>query len=667
MPRLNSKNSPGATKKFSNIVLNQDSNFFTVDMYAWKPLLSSSGGASDEGGIKITEYQNVLNTRVKDDANTFFQVPLVSNDRISSADGTIKVKILGGGEKPLETQLKGSNTLSWLETIETLEIEISGVYNPSDYLDMFSFEDIRENVSTSSFGSLKKTNTKIFYVSNAEPIVDNLTEKNTVTATRVTLTAGITSLLQNENTNGLLTIEYLVEPVQPANAKFAKITYASYMLHNGVSGVNASNATPLTIQRVSELNKETFLDGVESANRNNLTSDEMIIDGVYPKTINGKQANLSSWMSGEIYNKIRIWNELNGDNVGDKGYVGRGWLQTSDDTGFAYFTKGGDVVDTNRVEWKGLLKNREYALFTAGTLPLEFDNEILGALGSGGESPITPWYNSFSFFENLYQSKGDSDGAGNGNTFNTNAFFTFDAQRAQVGSPVGNVPNLQEFLVISNPNDGIVNPNFTEEDYDNYVNDAVTGTVTINGTTFSAWDPSFEQINKPDNIYDWDNTEENRKYIVVTPGNDYVSRMNKIISSGGKTSADSNSNVVVGKTQISGAVQPFPTGAGSQSFIYPNNIFFSQSYCNDNGWPTNNKVVVSHLEESRVQEVTLDHWGGELITIEFFDGKGNPAIGFDQDQNPVQLPPTTVKAANQDASGNPLKTRTTIIFGFSAA
>ncbi|MFV0493647.1 hypothetical protein [Mycobacterium sp.] len=178
-----------------------------------------------------------------------------------------------------------------METVETLEIEIQGVYQASDLVDYFSFEDIRENTTTTSDG-LKVTNSKIFMVSKVEPVTDNLSSDNTIMNTKITLTSGVSSLLQNDESGSLLTIQYAVEPVQPSNAAFVAVTYSSFMLHASISGLD-SNGTPITFNRVSELNSTNYLENVEN-DKDYLVSDPLIIDGVYPKTVNNQLVNMHS-------------------------------------------------------------------------------------------------------------------------------------------------------------------------------------------------------------------------------------------------------------------------------------------------------------------------------------------------------------------------------------
>ncbi|MFV0493646.1 hypothetical protein [Mycobacterium sp.] len=111
MPRLDKKFSPKTKEKFNKLIMNQDEEYFTVDLYAFKPLLGSTGNIEGEG-IKVTELQNTLNTTIKDNTSTQFIIPIVVNDRLSTSNGLLKCKLLGAGQKPLESQIKGNNTIS---------------------------------------------------------------------------------------------------------------------------------------------------------------------------------------------------------------------------------------------------------------------------------------------------------------------------------------------------------------------------------------------------------------------------------------------------------------------------------------------------------------------------------------------------------------------------
>ncbi len=645
MPKRDGRISNTAKKKFDAMNMTQDPSFYNLNLFCWKPLVAPDGEVG-QPGITAIEYQRVLNVQVSSDASTRFKVPLVPNDRIGTADGVIKAKLFGAGKKPLESQMKGNNTLSWLESIETIEVEINGQYSVSNLLDLFTLSDIRENIIT--VGGEKRTLTKVFYISSVAPIVDHLSLTKTVVGERLTLTAGISSLLQDEDTGGTLFIDYLVEPVKPADAAYAEITYKSYMFHQSLTGKDGSG-NPLSIERVDKFDDE--------APDNLGVSDVMLLDGVYPKTVVGSSTKWSSWMSGELYNKIRIWDTLF-IGLGSVGDFDRGEIKKVLSDGSVEFDNGG------REKWDKLIPGEDYVYLLEPGLSLQFHEDVKHAFG-GGYDPVPPWYNDFSFFTNLYTERPISAdwNTGNPKWKTNNSYFVFDVQFAQFGAI-----QPQESIVVQRAIGALKNPNLSEQDYEKMINDASLGSVIINGVTFNAWDNPIAQIDKSgEALYDWIENTTDKKYIVLTPGSDEKARMNKIISAGGKETPDNSYNIKIGNAQTTSARHPFPTGEGSMTFTYPQEIFFSSTYCEQNGWETNNKILfrLNNGVDGVVNSFTGGSWGGEEITIKYFNSKGEPSSGLDQDGEPIILPPTTIPAANQDSSGNVFKSIWTVVFGFT--
>ncbi len=88
----------------------------------------------------------------------------------------------------------------------------------------------------------------------------------------------------------------------------------------------------------------------------------------------------------------------------------------------------------------------------------------------------------------------------------------------------------------------------------------------------------------------------------------------------------------------------------------PQQAFLSKSYCNNNGWPVDNVIELELDQEETINSISLSHYGGEFITLEWLDKNGDPAVTTDGNE----LPGLRYKSVQFQ---NRLLTKTKIIYG----
>lgn len=654
MPRLNNDLPPKTREKFNNISLRQNDDYWDGVVYVYQPLTGSETGGSDDY-VTGLQAQNFLNTTIREGTTTTINIPIKPADKISTDNGTIRYKIIGGSRAPLSTQTKGENTIEWMQNNRNIKIELEVSLPDKDITYYFYFEDPSKNQVPIVVGeSAQKVSARTYYKTNESPKVDHLSDDKAVVGQYVELTGALEAWLQNDKGSSLF-INYTTAPVKPKNAKYMVLDIASMPLVNSIE--ITGNGSPLNFTMIDKLNADLLADG-----REEFTSDDWYIDLADPRTSldgNSKKPLWRSTMSGEIHNKLRIWNEFfTGQNSAGDFNVYYSEATITNDEGKIT----NEFLNSIGLGWDNLIPNTEYVIGTPPGLSANFSNQILDCYrgGNSGDAP-TPWYNEFSFFENMYSTKNLPSEVGNPAWKTSNAFFIFDVEKANT-NPI----NFRESIVQLNPNKSLLNPNFTEEDYYKLTRQALTGTVNINGTTFNGWVSTLESTPKDDKLYNWSNDAENRKYIVLTPKLEYTQRYKKILENGGQFSKDNNVNVKVGSAQSTSARHPFPTGDGSVDIHYDSNIWYDEAYAAGQGWPTSNKIVVAFDNETEIDKVLLNIWAGTKYRISFYDSKFKPAIGINASGTEEVLSPTIIAAGNKDISNDPLKSSVEIIYGISS-
>lgn len=652
MPRLNNQIPPKTQEKFDSISLHQDDTWDGV-LYVKQPLTGEEGG--NDQYTTGEKYMNFLNTKLKEGVSTSLVIPIRTADKIPTNNSTIRYKIVGGSRSPASTQIKGNNTIDWLQNSRNIKLELEIPLPDNDIMFFFYFTDPKQDqILIDPDGSAKKISARTYYKTKETPKVDSLNSKETIVGSYIELTGALSAFLQNEKTGSNLFVDYTTNPVKPKNARYMKIEFDGFPMANSVE--ISSDGLPINFTPIDKGNAKSL--GVTNED---FISDDWYIDLADVRdSISGNRTKplWRSTMSGEIHNKFRIWDTLFVGS-GKNGHFEVESVNVTDNKGEINFAKPGDAITT----WVNLIPNTEYVgLFPPGPANFQFSDQILDLLKFNVDrNGIKSWYNDFSFFENIYYEKAFSFEPGNPKWKISNSFLTFD-----VGNAKSDAARAISMLAISNPKKNISNPNFSKEDYYEFVRNVWRGSVNINGTTFTGWPNKLEVVNKDDKIYKWNNDNEHRKYIVLTPEIDYVTRYKHLLKTGGQVSGDNNTNLKIGKSQIVSARHPFPTGDGSIDIHYDANIFFDKAYTISNGWPTGNKVIFDLESEKTIDRLLLNIYAGIKYRITFYDKNFKPSIGLDENGNDVTLSPTIVNAGNLDISNDPLKSATEIIFGLPA-
>ncbi len=90
----------------------------------------------------------------------------------------------------------------------------------------------------------------------------------------------------------------------------------------------------------------------------------------------------------------------------------------------------------------------------------------------------------------------------------------------------------------------------------------------------------------------------------------------------------------------------------------PQQAFLSKTYCTNNGWPTDNSITLELNQEEVINNISLSHYGGEFINIEWLDENDDPAVTSDGNEIPV-LKYKSIQFSNR------LLTKTKIIYGIT--
>lgn len=652
MPRLSNSIPPGAQKKYNKMNLHSDSDNYNITLYVREPLGSDDEGGSDNY-VETKRMVNFLNTSIRTGTTTEIPIPTKVCESLGTENGTIKARIVEGTRAPRSTVEKGSNTIDWLQNTRNLVLELETSLPDDSRMLLFYFSDPTKNqIPIVSGESQMKIGIRTFFKGAEHPKIDHLNTENDVLGETIELIGDLDVFLQNDETGSNLFLNWTTEPVKPSNTRFIKITFSGPpMLHNFEI---SSNNLPITFSSIDEVNKGDYKNIPDE-----LISDDWYIDLADPRSSldgNSRKPLWRSTMSGEIHNKFRIFESLFVDLGGEAHF--HSWSDS-----YSVIQVSGDVPSLPAiVNWNNVMPNSAYAVLEPKLFNFNFSDEILDAFrgGNAGDAP-TPWYSEFSFFENLYSEKGASEHQGNPKWSTSNAFLSFDVQLSTAfdASVSG--------LIVSDPSYRIENPNLSKEDYKKLKDDALNGSVNINGKTFSGWPTSLESVDKADEIYNWTNNTENKKYIVLTPKLDYISRYKKLMDTGGQKSNDNDVYVKVSKAQIASARHPFPDGSGSVDIQYDPDIFVDLAYADKNGWPINNTIVLDVGYERPIDRILINAYAGIKYRLDFYDENYNNSIGVNEIGEETVLPPTIISAGNIDTSNNPLKSSVEIIYGLSSA
>ena len=136
------------------------------------------------------------------------------------------------------------------------------------------------------------------------------------------------------------------------------------------------------------------------------------------------------------------------------------------------------------------------------------------------------------------------------------------------------------------------------------------------------------------------------------------------------SSTSGNNEIYAGdnwdKVEVGSGNDDVQVGDGSVDIHYDSNIWYDESYAANQGWPLNNKIVVSLGSEREVDKVLLNIWAGIKYKLSFYDEKFKPAVGIDSNGIEKELTPTIISAGNVDISNDPLKSAVEIVYGLSS-
>ncbi len=214
-------------------------------------------------------------------------------------------------------------------------------------------------------------------------------------------------------------------------------------------------------------------------------------------------------------------------------------------------------------------------------------------------------------------------------------------------------------------------------DYKNRLNnDIINGNApTFNGVTFETEIPSpITQLNRDPAPKNWSPTNDNQ-YLLLIPiqDKDFISTLLKLIENSSGNNSSNEWNYVTKKmfTKHDGTdVIDFKVPQGDSPAMnhnrIPQNAFLSSAYASQNGWPTygRNTMVLDLDQETKLNSISINAYGGEYVTITYEDADGNYAKAEHKDKyGNVVIDYINPKKYKLIQITNRLLTKTSITFG----
>ncbi len=215
---------------------------------------------------------------------------------------------------------------------------------------------------------------------------------------------------------------------------------------------------------------------------------------------------------------------------------------------------------------------------------------------------------------------------------------------------------------------------FSKSYRNNLNNNIINGnTPTFNRVNFESEIPSpITQLNRDPAPKNWSPTNDNQ-YLLLIPirDNDFIPTLLNLMENSSGNNSSNQWDYVTKKlfTKHDGTdVVDFKVPQGDSPAMnhnrIPQNAFLSNAYASQNGWPNYYSLTLELGQETKLNSISLNAYGGEYVTITYYDAKGNYAKAEhkDKDGNTVieYIRPKKYKLIQLT---NRLLTKTSITFG----